>query len=127
MSLAGPQASSTASSSRLLGGHVCQYAPAVSPPRNCTQWWIADSLQLLWAMLQRVARWSSRRGASRVSVLYVCVVCAVQWDQSKDEFMGKKQTEIFQEQVAFLVKREKYNLCDFYDGLRCACAKTSSS
>ena len=62
-----------------------------------------------------------------MSVLYVCVVCAVQWDQSKDEFMGKKQTEIFQEQVAFLVKREKYNLCDFYDGLRCACAKTSSS
>ena len=57
----------------------------------------------------------------------MCVVCAVQWDQSKDEFMGKKQTEIFQEQVAFLVKREKYNLCDFYDGLRCECAKTSSS
>ena len=111
---------------QVAGGHVCQCAPAVSPSRDCTQWGVDGSLQLLWTMLQRVGRWSSRRGAYCVSVLYVCGVCAVQWDQSKDEFMGKKQTEIFQEQVAFLVKREKYNLCDFHDGLRCACAASSS-
>ena len=32
--------------------------------------------------------------------------------------MGKKEAEIFQDQIAFLVKREKYTLSDFYDGLK---------
>jgi hypothetical protein len=127
MSLAGPQASSTASSSRLLGGaclSVC--ARRVPAPQLHS---MGDSRLPAAALGHASACRSLELQTRRLtwSVLYVCVVCAVQWDQSKDEFMGKKQTEIFQEQVAFLVKREKYNLCDFYDGLRCACAKTSSS
>ena len=32
--------------------------------------------------------------------------------------MNKKQTEVFQDQIAFLVKRERYTLNDFYEGLR---------
>ena len=60
------------------------------------------------------------RAAPFARALYMYGVCCVQWNQSKDEYMGKKQDEIFQDQIAFLVKREKYNLSDFHDGLRCA-------
>jgi len=32
--------------------------------------------------------------------------------------MGKQQDQVFQDQIAFLVKREKYTLQDFHDGLK---------
>ena len=63
------------------------------------------------------------RAAPFARALYMYGVCCVQWNQSKDEYMGKKQDEIFQDQIAFLVKREKYNLSDFHDGLRCVCTR----
>ena len=42
----------------------------------------------------------------------------LQWNQSKDDYMGKQQEQIFQDQIAFLVKREKYTLNEFYEGLK---------
>ena len=33
--------------------------------------------------------------------------------------MGQKKEEIFQDQIAFLVKKEKYTLNDFYEFLKC--------
>ena len=33
--------------------------------------------------------------------------------------MGQKKEEIFQDQIAFLVKKEKYTLNDFYEGFKC--------
>lgn len=41
-----------------------------------------------------------------------------QWNQSKDDYMGQQQDQIFQDQIAFLVKLEKYTLQNFYEGLK---------
>ena len=47
------------------------------------------------------------------------VFVILQWNQSKEDYMGQKRDELFQDQIAFLVKKEKYTLNDFYEFLKC--------
>jgi hypothetical protein len=47
------------------------------------------------------------------------VFVILQWNQSKEDYMGQKKDELFQDQIAFLVKKEKYTLNDFYEFLKC--------